>query len=129
MNRSRGRWVTVAMVGFLFAGCATSAQRQKAEIAKARALEAEKRADDAEAAAENAQKQADLATAAAAKAEASVRDATAEINRVSAHLEQMQREREARESSRPKKHRKTGSATSGNPAAAPTPSPPSVAAP
>lgn len=75
------------------AGCGPSAEEIARE--RAQALQAQRQAEQAQAAAEQARVAALKAQAAADQAQKAVDDATREINRVAAHLKQMERDRAA----------------------------------
>ncbi len=75
------------------AGCGPSAEEVARE--RAQALQAQRQAEQAQAAAEQAREAALKAQVAADQAQKAVADATREINRVAAHLDQMERARNA----------------------------------
>src|SRR5579863_306406 len=75
-------------------GCA-SHDDQRAQQAEAAAAKAQKAAEQAEQDAAKAQAAADKATEAADRATKAVQEATVEINRVSDHIDQMLRDRDA----------------------------------
>ncbi len=84
------------VLAIAIAGCA-SRNDQRAAQAEASAAKAQAAAEHAEQSANQAQIAADKATAAADRATKAVQDATREINRVSDHIDQMIRDRDARE--------------------------------
>src|ERR1700693_1151826 len=84
----------VLVLAIAVAECASRTEQQ-AEQAEASAAKAQAAAKHAEEAANQAQVAADKATEAANRATKAVEDATREINRVSDHIDQMIRDREA----------------------------------
>jgi uncharacterized protein HemX len=120
----------IMVLAIAIAGCA-SHNEQQAEQAEASAAKAQQAAEHAEQAAQQAQVAADKATEAANRATKAVEDATREINRVSDHIDQMIRDREAAAHGRrlshvPKAARRAAAnkaaVASGSPAAGPSPS-------
>ena len=118
----------IVVLAIAIAGCA-SRNEQQAEQAEASAAKAQQAAEHAEQAAQQAQVAADKATEAANRATKAVEDATREINRVSDHIDQMIRDREAATHGRRLSHVTKASAkaatdraaaASGSPAAAPS---------
>src|ERR1700693_3691966 len=84
----------VLVLAIAVAECASRTEQQ-AEQAEASAAKAQAAAEHAEEAANQAHVAADKATEAANRATKAVKDATGEINRVSDHIDQMIRDREA----------------------------------
>src|SRR6202167_5785126 len=84
----------VLILAIAFAGCA-SHNEQQAQQAEAAAAKAQQAAEHAEQSAAQAQDAAEQATDAANRASTAVQEATVEITRVSDHLDQMARDREA----------------------------------
>jgi len=82
----------IMVLAIAIVGCGNE---QRAEQAEASAAKAQAAAEHAEQAAQQAQVAADKATEAANRATKAVEDATREINRVSDHIDQMIRDREA----------------------------------
>ena len=86
--------LSVFVLGIALAGCA-SHDDQGAQQAEAAAAKAQHAAEQAEQDAAKAQVAADKATEAADRATKAVQEATVEINRVSDHIDQMLRDRDA----------------------------------
>ena len=119
----------IMVLAIAIAGCA-SRNEQQAQQAEAAAAKAQQAAEHAEQSAAQAQAAADKATEAANRATKAVQEATVEINRVSDHLDQMARDREAATHGRRLSHvtkaaRKAATnkaaVASGSPAAGPSP--------
>jgi uncharacterized protein HemX len=119
--------VTMLALAIAISGCA-SHDDQRAQQAEAAAAKAQQAAEHAEQSAAQAQTAADKATEAANRATKAVQEATAEINRVADHIDQMQRDYDARHGRRlshvTKAARKAAgeraAVASGSPAAAPS---------
>jgi hypothetical protein len=84
----------IVVLAIAIVGCASQTDQQAAQ-AEAAAARAEQSAARAEQAADQALDAANKATEAANRATKAVEAATAEINRVSDHMDQMERDREA----------------------------------
>ncbi len=94
----RSSAVVAAMtLAIALAGCGTSRDEQYAEQAEAAAARAQASATRAEDAANRALEAANKATEAADRATKVVEEATKEINRVADHLDELIKERDARE--------------------------------
>ena len=115
--------VAATMLAIALAGCSTSHDEQRAEQAEAAAARAQASAARAEDAANRALEAANKATEAADHATKVVEEATREINRVAAHLEQLIKERDAREHAHRSSHVKTKAPSSESESAPPESSP------
>jgi methyl-accepting chemotaxis protein len=119
--------LAASLIGVLaISGCASQADQQAAAQAEAAAARAEESAAHAEQAATQALDAANKATEAANRATKAVEDATAEINRVSDHMDQMEKDREAATHGRRLSHvtnaaRRASTGRAPNPEASPSP--------